>query len=356
MYFSAIQNNMNKVNFFFAVVLASMVAVGILSTGCGSSNAPQSVQSKNGPDSVLTALNQRILDDPENYINYVDRARYLGQISQFADAFKDIQRAMELDSNKAVVHYEKGELFWKQQDVQHAFLCYKKSIEKEPQYVDGLIKTASIEILLNNFDVAMDHLDNVLKVQMTNPQAYYFKARLFKAKKDTVNAISSYQTAVEVDPEFYDAYIELALLMAAQGNDLAEEYYKTAIQLRPRSIEVWYNRAMFLQENGARKNEYYNLALNCYDTIAKIDGNFSTAFYNKGFVYCTYLKEYTKGVDNFTQAIKLFPSYFQAYYSRGVCYEKMGNKKLALADYEMALKIKPDYDEAAIGKGRILGN
>ena len=31
-------------------------------------------------------------------------------------------------------------------------------------------------------------------------------------------------------------------------------------------------------------------------------------------------------------------------------------EKLALADYEMALKIKPDYDEAAIGKGRILGN
>jgi cytochrome c-type biogenesis protein CcmH/NrfG len=33
----------------------------------------------------------------------------------------------------------------------------------------------------------------------------------------------------------------------------------------------------------------------------------------------------------------------------------MNNRKLALADYEQALKIKPDYDDAAIGKGRILG-
>ncbi len=356
MYFSAIQNFMNKSISFIAVAIVSFGIIAFGLTSCGSSSSPVSVQSKNGPDSLLEAFNQQILEDPDNYVHYVDRARYLGQISQFADAFKDIQRAMELDSNKAIVHYEKGELYWKQQDVKNAFECYKKSIAKEPQYVDGLIKTASIEILLNNFDVAMGHLDNVLKVEMTNSQAYYFKARLFKAKKDTVNAISSYQTAVEVDPTYYDAYIELALLMAEQRNDLAEEYYKTAIQLRPRSIEVWYNRAMFLQENGFRKKEYYQQALNCYDTIAKIDGNFSTAFYNKGYVFCTYLNEYTKGVDNFTQAIKLFPSYFQAYYSRGVCYEKMGNKKLALADYEMALKIKPDYDEAAIGKGRILGN
>ena len=356
MYFSAIQNFMKSSISFFIAAIVSVALLSFVLLGCGSSSAPASVQSKNGPDSLLEVFNQRILGDPDNYLNYVDRARYLGEISQFADAYKDIQRAMELDSSKALVHYEKGELYWKQQDVKHAFECYKKSIEKEPQFVDGLIKTASIEILLNNYDVAMGHLDNVLKTEVTNSQAYYFKARLFKAKKDTVNAISSYQTAVEVDPNFYDAYIELALLMAEQRNDLADEYYKTAIQLRPRSIEVWYNRAMFLQENGYRKNEFFQQALNCYDTIAKIDGNFSTAFYNKGYVYCTYLKEYTKGVDNFSQAIKLFPSYFQAYYSRGVCYEKMGNKKLALADYEMALKIKPDYDEAAIGKGRILGN
>ena len=355
MYFSAVKS-ICKISWVVVGVVIMGLTFSTTFSSCHSGNAPTEVQSKNGPDSLLAAFNKRILDDPENYLLYLERARYLGQISQFGDAFKDVQRAMELDSSKAEVYYEKGELYWRQQDINKAFACYKRSIEKQPDFVNGLIKTASIEILLNNFDVAMTHLDNVLKMEVTNSQAYYFKARLFKAKRDTVNAISSYQTAVEVDPEFYDAYIELALLMAAQKNDLADEYYKTAIQLRPKSIEVWYNRAMYLQENGYRHAEYYNQALVSYDTIAKIDGNFSTAFYNKGYVYCTYLKEYTKGIENFTQAIKLFASYYQAFYSRGVCYEKMGSKKLALADYEMALKIKPDYDDAAIGKGRILGN
>jgi tetratricopeptide (TPR) repeat protein len=325
-------------------------------TACGGGNAPEMMTSANGPDATLDSLNQAIKDEPDNYQHYIARSKYLSSKQRFADALRDLDRALGLDSTQAEIYVEKGELYWMQKDVKNAYIQYKKSVEKNNQYVSGLIKTASIEIVLNNYDQALKYLDDALKVEVTNPEAYYFKGRLFKTKGDTATAISSYQTAVELNPQFYDAYVELALLVAKQKNDLADEYYKTAIGVRPRSVEVWYNRAMFLQENGYRNPEYYPRALACYDTIVQIDKNFSAAYYNKGFIYCTFLNENTKAIEQFTKAIAMFPSYFQAYYSRGVCYEKMNNRKLALADYEQALKIKPDYDAAALGKGRILGN
>lgn len=336
-----------------SVIFLCFLSVIFAIIGCDENNV-RSVSSVNGKDSILDALNADILNHPNEYVYYVNRARYLGQKEQFADAMRDIERALELDSNQAVVYFERGEIYWKKQEVKLAYESYKKSIEKDPQYADGIIKKASIDIVLNNFDEALGLLDRALKIQVTNPRPYYFKGRLFKAKGDTTLAISSYQTAVELDPQYYDAYVELALLVAAQKNDLAEEYYKTAISIRPRSIEVWYNRAMFLQENGNRHAEYYERALSCYDTIAHIDTNFFGAYYNKGFIYFTYLKEYTKAVECYTQAIKSFPSYYQAFYSRGLCYEIMNDKKLALEDYNKALAIKPDYDDAAIAKGRVV--
>lgn len=324
-----------------------------LLSSCGNPS-PTIVKSQQGQDSILDALNEQILQHPDDFIHYVNRARYLGQKEQYADAIRDIERALALDSNQAIAYYERGEIYWKKQEVKLAYNSYQKSIEKNPQFSDGLIKKASIDIVLNNYDQAMDLLDEALKIKVTNPIPYYFKGRLFKAKGDTALAISSYQTAVELDPQYYDAYVELALLVAAQRNDLAEEYYKTAIGIRPRSIEVWYNRAMYLQENGDRNVENYERALSCYDTIAHIDTNFFGAYYNKGFIYYTYLKEYSKAIASYTQAIKAFPSYYQAFYSRGLCYEKMKERKMALEDYDKALAIQPDYDEAAIAKGRIL--
>jgi tetratricopeptide (TPR) repeat protein len=337
------------------LALIGIVITAMLWTACGGGSSPEMMSSANGSDATLDSLNQAIKDEPDNYKHYISRSKYLSSKSRFADAIRDLDRALGLDSMQAEIYVEKGEVYWMQKDVKSAYAQYKKSVEKNNQYVPGLIKTASIEIVLNNYDQALKYLDDALKVEVTNPEVYYFKGRLFKTKGDTATAISSYQTAVELNPQFYDAYVELALLVANQKNDLADEYYKTAIGVRPRSVEVWYNRAMFLQENGYREAEYYTRALACYDTIVQIDKNFSAAYYNKGYIFCTYLNEYTKAIEQFTKAIEHYPSYFQAFYSRGVCYEKMNNRKLALADYEQALKIKPDYDDAAIGKGRILG-
>jgi tetratricopeptide (TPR) repeat protein len=340
--------NIRLTSCFFALAMA------LLFLESCDENKARVVQSVSGKDSILDLLNSEILNHPDDFVHYVNRARYLGQKEQFADAMRDIERALELDSNQAITYYERGEIYWRKQEVKLAYESYKKSIAKDPQFTDGIIKKASIDIVLNNYSEALNLLDQALKIQVTNPIPYYFKGRLFKAKGDTTLAISSYQTAVELDPKYYDAYVELALLVAGQKNDLAEEYYKTAIGIRPRSIEVWYNRAMFLQENGSRHPEYYEKALSCYDTIAHIDTNFFGAYYNKGFIYFTYLKEYTKAVASYTQAIKSFPSYYQAFYSRGLCYEVMNEKKLALEDYNKALVIKPDYDDAALAKGRML--
>jgi Tfp pilus assembly protein PilF len=66
-----------------------------------------------------------------------------------------------------------------------------------------------------------------------------------------------------------------------------------------------------------------------------------------------YLQLYRDATHHFTDAIEVDPSYFQAYYNRGYCFELMGDINNAAKDYRKALEIQPDYDLAANGLSRV---
>ena len=55
----------------------------------------------------------------------------------------------------------------------------------------------------------------------------------YKDLGDTAKAISSMQTAVEQDQQYYNAYMQLGILCAAQRNKLAVDYYKNALKVIP---------------------------------------------------------------------------------------------------------------------------
>jgi Tfp pilus assembly protein PilF len=50
------------------------------------------------------------------------------------------------------------------------------------------------------------------------------------------------------------------------------------------------------------------------------------------------------------------PGYYQAAYNRALCHEGKGDKTNAEADLNLALKIKPDYTEAAVELGKLRGD
>jgi tetratricopeptide (TPR) repeat protein len=324
---------------------------------CGNPAGPPDTGATETPaaDSLLDAINRRIAANPEKIDGYLERAKYYGDLENFTEAFRDIDRALAIDSTQGAIYLIKGELHWIRQDVRNAYDTYKKCVSIQPNETGCLLKKAAIDITLGNFTIALDHLNTVLRQDELLPEPYYLKGRLFKEMGDTTLACSSYQTAIELDPNYYDAYIEVGLLYHEKKHDLAREYYSAATEVRPASIEAWYNKAMYLQETGFRDKSRYDEARSCYKQILEIDPAFAPAWFNQGYIDLEYLGNFERGVENFTKAIGLNPSYYQAYYNRGLCLESLNRRQEAERDYRQALTLKPDYTEAALSLNRILG-
>lgn len=341
---------------YFIVILA-------LSLGCygnGKKNSGgESVEITGGnptanPDSALAAINSRIAADPNNYKNYLDRAKYYSQKEMYDNAFQDVARAIAADSTKADIYLVKGDIFWKRQQIKEAYKEYEKCVSLDGTNTDCLLNKAGIDIALRNYDKAKELINEALKQNEYLAYAYYLRGRLYKELRDTNMSASAYKTAIEVDPNYYDAYIEVGLLYAEQKNDLAKEYYNSAIAIKPRSIEAWYNKGMFLQETGFRDKKRYNEAFACYDSILKIDRNFVASNFNKGYIWLEYLQQYDSASFYFSKAIQQYPQYYQAYYNRGLAHESLNKRKEAEADYRSALAIQPDYTDAAKSLNRVL--
>ncbi len=347
-----------KKNFLFLFILTSLTALLISCDDSEKGDSSTTTDAKDAQgellDSTLQSLNKLISADPNNYINYLERAKYFGAKQQYQKAFDDLARAIEADSTKGEIYLYKGQLFWTKQQIKEAYEEYKICLHFDSINTDCLLKKAGIDIALKNYDLATSHINAALIINEYIAEAYYLRGRLYKDKKDTTLAASSYATAVEVDPNYYDAYIELGLLYASQKSDLAKEYYSSAIALRPTSIEAWYNKAIYLQETGYLKKERYKEAFACYDSILKIDPSFVASNFNKGFIWLEYQTNFDSAAYYFTKAVQQYPAYSQAYYNRGLCYESKNDYAAAEADYRTALSYAPQYTEAAEGVNRVL--
>jgi len=213
-------------------------------------------------------------------------------------------------------------------------------------------------IHLKLYEEAFTLINDALKINDQLSEAYWMKGTIYKENGELENALSSFQTSVEVNPSFFDGYIALGLAYASTSNPLAVDYYNSAISLNPRSVEAKYNLAMYYQELFLEDPTARKIALEkslaLYETIIEIDSLNASAAFNQGFIYLEYLSGYAEAEYWFSQAIEALPYYHQAFYNRGLARESLDNHTDALEDYELALKLKPDYTSAALAKSRVL--
>ena len=294
-------------------------------------------------------ISENIKQQPNNADLFYQRALILFQENDIDRAFGDIDRALAIDSLNANYYLLKADLFYKQKQTIPAREVLSKCLKLIPDNIEVNIKLAEIYLLLQNYNRTINYANNALRVDVHYAQAYFIKGLCFKYLKDTAKAVSNFQTAVEQDNNYYDAYMQLGLLYAKAHNELALGYFDNAIRIQPKSIEAIYGKALFLQNHGNPQK-----AIEGYALIKKIDANNYNAYFNSGYIYLELIKDYNKAIAEYSILLGLYPTSYQGFYNRALAYVELNQLDKAIADLKSALKIQPDYELAARELSRLI--
>jgi tetratricopeptide (TPR) repeat protein len=186
--------------------------------------------------------------------------------------------------------------------------------------------------------------------------AYYGRANVYGALGEHEKAIVDYTAAIELWPKHSSPWLFRASSYAALGeDDKAIEDYTRVIALgteegrpvAPLNLAAAYIERAELYKKGRR----YEEALADYGEAIRRGGpNLSIAYGNRGIVH-RLMGEPALAMADYDEALRINPDYAEAYNNRGNVYFDLGDYDRAIADYDEALRLKADYVTAYNNRG-----
>jgi tetratricopeptide (TPR) repeat protein len=333
---------MMKIKFIFFFVAI------ILLSSCSTNETPKETEVKkndsllnkiNSPE--LKAINQSLLNDPNNDSLYNQRARIYIGLKQFEEAMGDVGRAMKIDSTKAKYYVTLADVYFASNKTRLAKETLEITVKKFPSNTEALLKLAELYYLVRQYENAITNINKALKIDENMANAYFLKGSVFKEMGDTAKAISSLQTAIEQDNKFFDAYLDIGILYATRKNPIAFEYFNNALRINPNSENAVFAKAKLLQDLNK-----IDESITLYKEILVRNKDNSDALYNLGAISLEKKKNPKEAVDYFSKAIAVDPKFTNAYLGRGASFEALKDLDNAKADYNMCLQITPNYEPA----------
>lgn len=299
-------------------------------------------------DLELKSVNVQLRQDPENAPLYNKRALVYRRLKLFEEAENDAKRAIRIDSTNADYRITLVDIYFSENKTRLAKDELEYTTKKYPESINAHLKLAELYFIVKQYQKAIDAVNTALKLDEHNAMAYYIKGSVYRESEDTNRAITSLQTAVEQDSRFADAYYDLGLLHAARKNPLAFDYYRSVLEILPGDQRTLYARAHLLQQIGK-----IDEAAKEYSQIVAKDNSCADCFFNLGAIAMDVKQDYKTAIEQFTKAISSDGAYGDAYYWRGQCYLKTGNKESARADFKMCLQLNPQDESAAVALNQL---
>lgn len=277
-----------------------------------------------------------------------ERAKIWLEVNETNFALADVGRALLMDSTVADYYLTISDVYFRMNEPNRCMNALNKAHALAPESTEALYRLAQFELYLQHHQQSINYANDMLRLDARDDRPFMIKGLCFKELGDTAKAIQNYLEAITENPDNYDAFVELGVLHWAKKDPLAEKYLKAALEIRPEGIDALYALGMAYQES-----DKLNEAMETYTKMIAIDSTIRSAHFNIGYIQYQYLQLYNEALQNFDNAVKVDPQYYQAIYMRGLCYEAKGDVARAKKEYAYALELNPQYRKAADGLTRL---
>jgi len=158
----------------------------------------------------------------------------IGSASQRQEAKANYLKAISLDSQDASIHSNLGSLYAQEKLWEQAIPCYQKAIALKPDFAGAYRNLAKAWSQLNKESEAADCRYQAYTLEPENipPEEYLNLGNTLCRQSQFTKAISCYQQAIELNPNYAAAYHNLAATFKRQGKlEQAQIYEQKAKQV-----------------------------------------------------------------------------------------------------------------------------
>ncbi|WP_237746752.1 tetratricopeptide repeat-containing S1 family peptidase [Planktothrix agardhii] len=190
---------------------------------------------------------------------------------------------------------------------------------------------------LGALKVALEVVDTSLTWDINFYAAWYQKGKILFSLKKYQDAISSFEKAIELKPDFSPAWYSRCLAyIQIKDYEAALKCLNIIVEkINPNSFEAWDSKAEVLNNLG-RVEE----AIVANSRSIEIRPN-AYRYYNLGALRVK-LGDIKGAIKDYTKAIEINPSFAVAYGNRGDSWRREGDCKKAINDFNEALRINPE--------------
>ncbi|MEP6648280.1 MAG: tetratricopeptide repeat protein [Saprospiraceae bacterium] len=313
--------------------------MALLSQGC-KSKTQQAVEEGKTGNPALDMVSDSIKSDPKNVNLYLHRAQIYYDNQAYDQAIGDLVRLMKIDSVNLKAHHLLADVYLDHMQSSLALQTMERAAKLYPDSIHTKLKLTEFQLILKQYSAAMNTLADIMKIHPGDPEALFMLGMVYRDQGKTEQAIGAFQSAVERNPDNAEAWVILGDLMDRTHNPLAIQYFDNAIRVAPQNVAAWHAKAYFLQNNNRIPE-----ALDIYKHIHTIDPQYGDAYLNAA-ILLMYRDSFESANKELDILQKIDPTNAATWFYRGKIHQLRGEKDLAKADYEQALKLDDKYDQA----------
>ncbi|RKU19300.1 hypothetical protein C6500_11410 [Candidatus Poribacteria bacterium] len=239
---------------------------------------------------------------------------------------------------------------------------FKRAVSELEVAISGLNKDAhlwlnyGIALLLNKqYSEAVAVLENTLTVirdtgiTPRNPteiadlkvQSHYNLGLAYYQGGKIEKAIAAYQTAIQLEPNFADAYGGLGVIYRRTGDlDAAIRHCQKAIKIAPENIEFHQNLTQIYWQKGM-----YDRAAIGYRIILELNPSDENALHHLGIILLS-KQAYDEAVSCFQKVLQTNPDNALTHGALGTAYYKLGEEGPAIHEFQEVLRLDPQNQDA----------
>jgi len=253
------------------------------------------------------------------------------------EAVKQYIKALTNKPDFAGAHNNLGLAFDRLDKIDKAVYHYREALRIDPEHVRSRINLGLSLIRQGKINEAIHCYREALRIDPERVEAHMNLGAILARQGKTQEAIKRYYSALRINPDSADVHYNLAGILNKQGKiDEAIKHYKRALDIRPDFPEVHNNLGLILAGQGRIEDamNHYHAALRIMPDHVETHINLGVSLVSQGKI--------KEGASHFVQALRIRPEDPDAHFYLGSIYVIVGRKDLAIGEYRVLEKLRPD--------------